>query len=44
MTPVRSQDDMIKSTSDYEFWKMNPGSGRRRGEEKEKKRRGRGQR
>ncbi len=23
-----SQDDMNKSTSDYVFWKMNPGSGR----------------
>ncbi len=26
-----SQDDMNKSTGDYVFWKMNPGSGRQRG-------------
>ncbi len=26
-----SQDDMNGSTSDYVFWKMNPGSGRQRG-------------
>ncbi len=26
-----SQDDMNKSTSDYVFWKMNPGSERQRG-------------
>ncbi len=28
---VESQDEMNKSTSDYEFWKINPGSGRQRG-------------
>ncbi len=27
----KSQDDMNGSTSDYVFWKMNPGSGRQRG-------------
>ncbi len=26
-----SQGDMNKSTSDYVFWKMNPGCGRQRG-------------
>ncbi len=26
-----SQDDMNKSTADYVFWEMNPGSGRQRG-------------
>ncbi len=26
-----SQDEMNRSTSDYVFWKMNPGSGRQRG-------------
>ncbi len=26
-----SQDDMNKSTSDYVFWKMNPGGLRQRG-------------
>ncbi len=35
-----SQDDMNKSTSDYVFWKMNPGSGRRRGIGGEKKNEG----
>ncbi len=26
-----SQDDMNKSTSDYGFWKMNPGNGKQTG-------------
>ncbi len=34
-----SQDDMNKSTSDYVFWKMNPGSGRLK-KRKEKKNEG----
>ncbi len=35
-----SQDDMNKSTSDYVFWKMNPGNGRQRGNGEENKNEG----